>query len=73
MRRPWRVGVAVSMVQGTEDASVSRDTALALRDHVEVEDLRLTFVKGGDHSLSTPDNLKVIVEEIEDVITRRAT
>lgn len=60
----------VRMLQGTEDSAVTRETALGLLDHLNVEDLRLTFVKGGDHSLSNADNLKMIVAAIEDVLDR---
>ncbi len=58
----------VRMLQGTEDSAVTRETALGLLDHFEVNDLSLTFVKGGDHSLSNDDNLKLIVSVIEDVL-----
>lgn len=73
LRDPLRLGVPVRMVQGTEDTAVTRDTALRLLDHLEVEDVRLTFIKGGDHSLSTPDNLEMIVGSVDDVLARVAS
>ncbi len=72
LRDPLRLGVPVRMVQGTEDTAVTRDTALRLLDHLEAEDVRLTFIKGGDHSLSTPDNLEMIVGAVDDVLARVA-
>ena len=72
MRSPLRFGFAVRMLQGTEDTAVTRETALRLLDHIEADDMRLSFVKGGDHSLSNEDNLKMIVSEIEDVLERGA-
>lgn len=72
LRDPLKLGVPVRMVQGTEDTAVTRDTALRLLDHLEVEDVRLTFIKGGDHSLSTPDNLEMIVGAVDDVLARVA-
>lgn len=68
LRKPLSFGFPVRMLQGTDDASVTRATALGLLDHLEVDDIRLTFVKGGDHSLSTPDNLELIRATIEDVL-----
>jgi pimeloyl-ACP methyl ester carboxylesterase len=73
LRDPLRLGVPVRMVQGTEDTAVTRDTALRLLDHLEAEDVRLTFIKGGDHSLSTPDNLEMIVGAVDDVLARVAS
>ena len=73
LRDPLKLGVPVRMVQGTEDTAVTRDTALRLLDHLEVEDVRLTFIKGGDHSLSTPDNLEMIVGAVDNVLARVAS
>lgn len=68
MRGPLRFGFPVRMLQGTEDTAVTRETALRLLDHIEAEDMRLTFIKGGDHSLSTPENLEAIRAAIEEVL-----
>ena len=62
----------VRMLQGTDDSAVSRKTALDLLDHLEVEDMHLTLIKDGDHSLSTPENLMAIQVAIEDVLGRVA-
>ncbi|MDP7149391.1 MAG: alpha/beta hydrolase [Paracoccaceae bacterium] len=70
MRSPMRFGFPVRMLQGTEDTAVTRETALRLLDHIEAEDMRLTFVKGGDHSLSTPENLALIRGAIDGVLPR---
>ena len=56
----------------TDDSAVSRKTALDLLDHLEVEDMHLTLIKDGDHSLSTPENLMAIQVAIEDVLGRVA-
>lgn len=68
MRDPLRFNFPVRMLQGTEDTAVTRETALRLLDHIEAGDMQLTFVKGGDHSLSTPDNLELIRSAIEEVL-----
>ncbi len=67
MRSPLEFNFPVRMLQGTEDTAVTRETALRLLDHIEADDLRLTFVKGGDHSLSTADNLRQIWSAIQEV------
>lgn len=68
MRDRLQLGIPIRMLQGTLDTAVSRETALALLDHIDAPDIRLTLVKGGDHSLSTPDNLAMIVDAIGDVL-----
>lgn len=70
LREPLKFSFPVRMLQGTNDAVVTRATALRLLDHLEVDDMHLSFAKGGDHSLSTPDNLELIRATIEDVLLR---
>ena len=68
MRDQMKFGFPVRMLQGTEDTAVTRETALRLLDHMEAGDVRLSFVKGGDHSLSTLDDLTLISRSIEEVM-----
>ena len=72
MNTQMRFEFPVRMLQGTDDSAVSRKTALDLLDHLEAEDMHLTLIKGGDHSLSTPENLMAIQVAIEDVLGRVA-
>ncbi len=67
---PIEVGVPVRLLQGDLDTSVSRDTALSLFDRMDGEDIQLILVKGGDHSLSTPQNLMDIEYQLNHLISR---
>lgn len=67
LRSPLALPFPVRCLQGTEDAAVSRDTALRLLDHADSPDISLTFVKGADHSFSAPDCLPRIAQAITDV------
>ena len=58
----------VRFMQGTEDTAVTRETALRLLDHAVSEDMRLTLVKGGDHSLSDPRSLDLITQAVTEVL-----
>lgn len=58
----------VRFLQGTEDTAVTRETALRLLDHADSENMRLTLVKGGDHSLSDPRSLDLIAQAITEVL-----
>lgn len=57
----------VRLLQGTEDEAVSRETALALLDHINGEDVSLTLVKGQDHRFSTAACLALIEKAILEV------
>jgi pimeloyl-ACP methyl ester carboxylesterase len=60
----------VRFLQGTADTSVSTETAIRLLGHVTGDDIRLTLVKGADHSFSTPDCLATIEAAITEVTGR---
>ncbi len=67
-RPPPRLG-RVRLLQGTEDADVTRETALRLLDHLH-GDVRLTLVNGADHRFSSPDCLTLIETAIVAVAQR---
>lgn len=69
LRDPLVFACPVVLFQGTEDTAVTRETALRLLDHIEAEDLSLQFVKGADHSFSTPKCLHMLSEALEKVIS----
>ncbi|MFT6425816.1 MAG: pimeloyl-ACP methyl ester carboxylesterase [Celeribacter sp.] len=71
LRGPLPVPFPVRFLQGTDDSSVKRSVALALLDHADGDDVRLQFVKGADHSFSTPDCMDVIQQNITDVLSRQ--
>lgn len=52
------VAAPVRILQGMEDPQVPWRHALALVDLLACDDVTLTLVKGGDHSLSEPDDLR---------------
>ena len=69
MRSPLALPFPVRMVQGSEDNAVTADTAVRLLDHAVGPDIRLTFVKGKDHSFSDPESLGVIEDAIGEVLS----
>lgn len=72
LRTPLALPFPVRLLQGTADAEVPVATALALTDHAECDDLRLTLVKDADHRFSTPDCLALIEAAIAEVRARAA-
>ena len=67
LRAPLSLPFPVRFLQGTEDADVDQSVALRLLDHASGEDIRLTLVKGANHSFSTPECLTTITDAIGQV------
>ena len=67
LRTPLPMAFPVRLLQGTEDEAVRRETALALFDHIDGPDVRLSFVKGTDHRFSEPRDLAMIETAIVEV------
>ncbi len=67
LRSPLALPFAVRFLQGTEDADVDQSVALRLLEHASGEDIRLTLLKGANHSFSTPECLTMITEAIGQV------
>ncbi|PCJ76322.1 MAG: alpha/beta hydrolase [Rhodobacteraceae bacterium] len=75
LRTPLSLPFPVRFLQGTADVDVDRSVALQLLDHVTGDDVRLTLVKGANHSFSSPECLTMITDAIDQVtaegLTRR--
>ena len=68
LRSPLALPFPVRLFQGTEDASVKRSVPLQLLDHADSPDIRLTFVKGQNHSFSTPECLEIIAATLDELV-----
>ena len=67
LRSPLHLSFPTRFLQGTADVDVPPSVALALLDHAQGPDMRLTLVKGADHRFSTPDCLAMIGSAVMDV------
>ena len=54
----------VRLLQGTNDADVKIEVPLKLLEEISCPDLRLTLVKGADHSFSSKNCLEIITDSI---------
>lgn len=70
LRSELKIAAPVRLLQGTEDASVTRETALRLFDHIDSDDMHMEFVRGADHSFSSALCLDILVRAIEEVLER---
>lgn len=73
LRSPLSLPFPVRCLQGTQDTSVSTETALRLLNHAQAADMTLTLKRGADHSFSSPDCLPLITAAIEDVLAATAS
>ncbi|VAV91557.1 2-hydroxymuconic semialdehyde hydrolase, partial [hydrothermal vent metagenome] len=72
LRAPMSLPFPVRFLQGTADMDVDLSVALALLDHAESPDMRLTLVDGADHRFSDEDCLALIETTVDEVISRAA-
>lgn len=65
---PFRVGAPVRIIQGMQDQDVPWSHAMTLVEHLAEDDVVVTLVKGGDHRLSTPEDLDRLTRAVEAII-----
>ncbi len=70
LRTPLDLPFPTRFLLGTADTSVKVSVATRLLEHVSGDDIRLTLVKGADHSFSTPDCLTLVEKSIEKILQR---
>lgn len=68
LREALPLPMPVRLLQGTADRDVDQSRALQLLAHAQGQKIRLTLVKGADHSFSTPDCLALIETAISEVL-----
>jgi pimeloyl-ACP methyl ester carboxylesterase len=61
---------AVTILQGMRDPDVPYTLALKLVEHLPADDVTLSLVKDGDHRLSRPQDLDLLVRAVEDMVRR---
>jgi pimeloyl-ACP methyl ester carboxylesterase len=62
LKAPLALPFPVRILQGSHDQDVTPQHATRVFEWLRTEDLSLTFLKGGDHRLSSPSQIAVIKE-----------
>lgn len=62
---PICAGCPVQILQGMEDSDVPWQHALRLMERLTDESVTLTLIKGGDHSLSRPAEIDLLLQSLE--------
>jgi pimeloyl-ACP methyl ester carboxylesterase len=68
LRKPLPLPFPARFLQGTADNSVALSVATRIIQHATGPDIRLTVVKGADHSFSTPECLQLIQDSVSEVL-----
>jgi pimeloyl-ACP methyl ester carboxylesterase len=58
------------LLHGTRDADVPWQTSIALMDKVASEDVRVQLLKNGDHRLSEPHQLAILVSALDEILAK---
>ena len=59
----------VRLIQGLRDPDVPPDTARRICDRLTGDDVVITYIKGGDHRLSTGADLKRLCQQVKELST----
>ncbi|HEX8239150.1 MAG TPA: alpha/beta hydrolase [Allosphingosinicella sp.] len=62
------VDCPVRLLHGLEDQDVPWQVSIRLTERLRSPDVRLTLVKGGDHRLSRPADLELLIETVESLM-----
>ncbi len=62
-------GCPVHILQGMEDPDVPYGHALKLVEHLPAEDVVLTLVRDGDHRLSRPQDIELLLDTVERMVS----
>jgi pimeloyl-ACP methyl ester carboxylesterase len=60
----------VHVLHGMNDADVPYGHALRLLEHLPASDVTLTLVRDGDHRLSRPQDLEMLIRAVEGIVER---
>jgi pimeloyl-ACP methyl ester carboxylesterase len=63
-------GCPVHILQGMQDEAVPYQHALKLVEHLPVDDVTLTLVRDGDHRLSRPEDLELLIRTVSALAER---
>jgi pimeloyl-ACP methyl ester carboxylesterase len=67
LRAPIPLACPVRLLHGMRDPDVPWETSLRLAGRLQAEDVRTTLVKDGDHRLSRPQDLALLLATVEEV------
>jgi pimeloyl-ACP methyl ester carboxylesterase len=68
LRTPLELRCPIRLLHGMADPDVPWQTSLALAEHVTGSDVRVTLIKDGDHRLSRPSDLELLLQTLKSLL-----
>jgi len=68
LQSPIFIDCPIRFLHGMNDTDVIWQKSVLLSELITSQDVRVTLIKEGDHRLSTPDNLKLLAENIQSIL-----
>jgi pimeloyl-ACP methyl ester carboxylesterase len=68
LRTPLDLRCPIRLLHGMADPDVPWQTSLALIEHVAGSDVRVTLIKDGDHRLSRPSDLELLLQTLKSLL-----
>ncbi len=72
LEEPIALPIPIRLVHGAADPTVPTAIALRLFERIESPDLQLRLIKGAGHNLSEPDELAMLLSELDALVERIA-
>lgn len=70
--KPLRLPCPVRLLHGQSDPDVPWEYSLQIAQHLDAPEVVTTFIKGGDHRLSTPADIARLVSMVQELVERDA-
>lgn len=67
--KPLKLPCPVRLLHGQSDPDVPWEYSLQIARHLDAPEVISTFVKGGDHRLSTPADIARLIATVEELLT----
>ena len=67
---PIEVGCPVRLLHGQRDTDVPWQVSVDAAGLLQSDDVRVVLTKDGDHGLSRPQDLEVLIVSVEDLLRR---
>jgi pimeloyl-ACP methyl ester carboxylesterase len=67
LKQQHALPIPIRLLHGLEDADVPWQTAMALQAAITSPDLQIVLVKGGDHRLSRPQDVRLLLQTLEGI------
>jgi pimeloyl-ACP methyl ester carboxylesterase len=66
--KKFRADIPVRLIHGKKDTDVPAAVSIRLSELLKVKDIRVNLVEDGDHRMSTPENIELLCNTLDEVM-----